>query len=80
MIKAAVGFQLQKMAGVVAGITFGLCGLMKFRFTDGQLTIMAIAAISKNFLMIDKGGNGKSQGGMAGLAHITGSDMIRQFS
>ena len=79
MIKAAVRFQVQKMGGIVAGIAFGLCLLMKFRFTDGQYIIMAFAAISKNFLMIDKGGNGKAQRGMTGLAHITGSDVIRQF-
>lgn len=79
MIKASVRFQVQKVDGIVAGIAFGLSLLMKFRFTDGQYIIMALAAISKNFLMIDKGGNGKAQRGMAGLAHITGSDVIRQF-
>ena len=79
MIKASVRFQVQKMDGIVAAIAFGFCWLMKLRFTDGQYTVMAFAAIPKNFLVIDKGGSGKSQGGMAGLAHITGSDVIRQF-
>jgi hypothetical protein len=79
MIKASVRFQVQKMDGIVAAIAFGFCWLMKLRFTDGQYTVMAFAAVSKNFLVIDKGGIGKSQGCMAGLAHITGNDVIRQF-
>jgi hypothetical protein len=79
MIKASVRFQVQKMDGIVAAIAFGFCWLMKLRFTDGQYTVMAFAAVSKNFLVIDKGGIGKSQGGMAGLARITGGDVIRQF-
>ena len=79
MIKAAVRFQVQEMGGIVAEITFSLGWLMKLGFTDGQHAIVTFAASSKNLLVIDKGGSGKSQGCMAGLAHITGSDMIRQF-
>ena len=79
MIKAAVWFQVQKMAGIVAGIAFSLRWRMRYRFTDSHNTVMTFAAISKNFLMIDKGGKGKAQRGMTGLAHITGSEVIRQF-
>ena len=53
---------------------------MKFRFTDGHSTVMTVAAISKNFLMINKGEDGKSLWGMTGLAGITGSDVIRRFN
>jgi hypothetical protein len=79
MIKAAVWFQVQEMAGIVAGIAFSLCWRMRYRFTDDQYIIMAFAAISKNFLVINKGGNGKAQRGMTGLAHIAGSEVICQF-
>lgn len=75
MIKAAVRFQLQKMGGIVAIIAFGICRRMKFGFTDGQVTIVTLAAASKNFLMINKGDNVKTLGGVTGLARITGSDV-----
>ena len=64
----------------MAVITFGIRWLMKVGFTDGHGTIMTVAAISKYFLMINKGENGKSLGGMTGLAGITGSDVIRRFN
>jgi len=53
---------------------------MRVGFTDGYGTVMTVAAISKNFLMINKGENGKSLGSMAGLAGITGRDVIRRFN
>ncbi|RKZ69588.1 MAG: hypothetical protein DRQ44_02830 [Gammaproteobacteria bacterium] len=40
---------------------------------------MAFAAISKNFLMINNGDNVKSLGGMAGLAVIAASNVVRRF-
>jgi len=52
---------------------------MKFRFTDGDYTIVTFATISKYFLMIDIGDDVVSLRGMAGLAHITGSNVIRYF-
>ena len=79
MIKAAVRCQLQKTGGIVAVIAFGVRECMKFRHTDGHDIIMTPAAISKNFLMIDEGDNGKILRGMAGLARITGSNVIRYF-
>jgi len=53
MIKAAVRLQRQKMAGIVAGIAFDDRLHMKFGLTDGGYTVMAAAAIAKDFLMID---------------------------
>ena len=64
------------MSGIMADIAFGIRWLMILRFTDGHYIVMAFTAISKNFLMINKGGNSKSQGCMTGLAHITASDVI----
>lgn len=52
---------------------------MKFGFTDGQYTIMAFAAISKNFQVIDNRDNGKSLGCMTGLTQITGTEVTRRF-
>ena len=80
MIKAAIGLQFQKMGGVVAVIAFGVRRSMKLGFSDGQLTIVTLTAISKNFLMIDHGDNGKTRRGMAGMALITGSDVLRRFA
>lgn len=79
MIKAAVQRQLYKTGGVVTGIAFDDRWHMKFRFTDGQYTIMAFAAVPEYFLMIDKGGIGKPEGRMTGLAAITGGQVIRRF-
>ena len=52
---------------------------MKLRFTYSNYIIVTVAAISKYFLMIDKGDDVVSLRGMAGLAHITGSSVIRYF-
>ena len=67
------------MGGIMAVIAFGVCRYMEFRFTDGDDIIVTLTAIAKNFLMIDKGNNVKSLRGMAGLAHITGRNVIRHF-
>ena len=58
MVKAAVRFQIQKMGGIVAFTTFSIGYCMKYRFTDRQVTIVTFTAITKNFLMINIGGNG----------------------
>ena len=79
VIKTAVRAQLQKMGGIVAVIALCIRRLMKFRFTDGDDIIMALATISKNFLMIDKWENGKALGCVTGLTHITGGQVIRRF-
>ena len=79
MIKATVRIQFQKMAGIVAVTTFSVRRCMEFGFTDGGYTIVTFAAISKYFLMIDKRDDVVSLRGMAGLAHVTGSNVIRHF-
>ena len=52
---------------------------MKFGLADGLHTIVASAAISKYLQVINKGDNGKSQGGMTGFTGIRGSDVIAYF-
>ena len=79
MIKAAIQCQLQKIGGVMTVIAFDDRRQMKFGFTDGQYIVVAFTAISKNFQMINTWDNGHSQRGMAGLAHITGTEVIRRF-
>ena len=79
MIKVAIQRQLQKTGGVMAVIAFDDRRQVKFGFTDGQYTVMAFTAISKNFEMINNGDNGQSQGCMTGLTHITGTEVIRRF-
>ena len=68
------------MAGIVAVIAFGVCRCMKFRFTDGKVTIMTFTAISKYFLVINRGDNGKIHRCMTGMAIITGSGVTRYFT
>ena len=80
MIITAVRSQFHKMSGIVAVIAFGVRRRMKFRFTDGQVTIMTFTAISKNFLVINRVDNGKIQRGMTGMAVITGSGVTRCFT
>lgn len=77
MIKAAVGVPCQKTGGIVAVVALGAGRQMKFGFTDCQNTVMAFAAITKHFLVVDKRNDVKTQGSMAGLAHTTGSDVVR---
>lgn len=80
MIKAAIGFEFQKSRCIVTYIAFLGRGDMKFRFTDSRCTVMAIAAITKYFEMIDKGDNIKSELRMTGLAHISASRVIPRFT
>ena len=68
------------MAGIVTVIAFGVRWCMKFRFTDGYVTIVTFTAISKNFQVINRGHNGKIRRCMTGLALITGSDVTRYFT
>ena len=77
MVKAAVQFQFQEMAGIVAVIAFGVRRCMKYRFTDGQVTIVTFTAVSKYFLMINRGDKGKTRRRVTGMAVITGSDVTR---
>ena len=58
MIKAAVRCQLKKTDGIVAVIAFGICRCMRLGFTNSRYAVMAFAAISKYFLMIDKADKG----------------------
>ena len=80
MIITAIRSQFQKMSGIVAVIAFAVRRCMKFRFTDGQLTIVTFAAFSKNFLMINRVDNGKIRRSMTGMAVITGSGVTRYFT
>lgn len=77
MIEAAVRVQGQEAGGIVAVITLGVGRRMKFGFTDGQNAVMALAAITKHFLVIDIWNDVKTQRGMAGFAHAAGGDVIR---
>ena len=63
----------------MAVTAFGIRWRMKFRFTNGDDTIVAFATISKYFLMIDKGDDVVSLRGMTGLTHFTASKVIRYF-
>ena len=79
MIKATIQCQRQKIVGIMAVIAFDGRWQVNFRFTDGQYTVVAFTAISEYFQMINTWDNGHSQRGMAGLTHITGTEVIRQF-
>jgi len=79
MIKAAVWLQREKTGGIVAVRAFAFRLSMKIGLTDGLHSVMTFAAIADYFLMINKGGNVKSQWCMTGLAGIGGSDMIARF-
>ena len=52
---------------------------MKIRFTDGHNVVMALAAVAKHFLVVDKSNHVKTQRGMTGLAPTAGSDVIRRL-
>jgi hypothetical protein len=77
VIKTAVRVDVQKMSGIVAVIAFRRRRCVKFGFTDSHYAVMALAAITEYFLVIYYGDKSESQWRMAGLAQITGSDVIR---
>lgn len=80
MIKAAVWFQLQKSRRIMTFIAFLSRGDMKFRLADSRYTIMAIAAITEYFEVIDKSNNVEPELRMTGLAHISAGRVIPRFA
>ena len=52
---------------------------MKIGFTDGQDVVMAFAAVTEYFLMVDKRNRVETQRGMTGLAHTAGGEVVRRF-
>lgn len=80
VIKLTVRAKFEKTGGIVAVIAFGAGRLMEFGFTDGLHAVMASAAVAKHFLVVDKSNHVKTQRGMAGFAHTTGSDVIRRLT
>jgi hypothetical protein len=53
MVEAATGQAIQEVFGIVALIALLGCRYMKFRFSYGQYTVVALATGSKDFFMID---------------------------
>jgi hypothetical protein len=53
MVETATGQAIQEVFGIVALIALLGCWYMKFRFSDGQSTVVALATSPKDFLMID---------------------------
>lgn len=82
MIKTTVRFQFQEMGGVVAVVAFSVRRRMKLGLTDGRYAVVAFAAISIYFQMINKVDIGKSCWCrcMTGRAPVTGSDVIQRFT
>ena len=82
MIKTTVRFQFQEMGGVVAVVAFSVRRRMKLGLADGRYAVVAFAAISIYFQMINKVDVGKScwRRCMAGRARVTGRDVIQRFA
>ena len=80
VIELTVRAKFKKAGGIVTVIALGAGRLMKLGFTDCQHIVMASAAVAKHFLMIDKRNQVKTQRGVTGLAHASGTDVIQRFS
>ena len=72
MIKTAIRVQRQEMCSIVANITFILCLHMKIGLADRGNTVMTLAAVAKDFDVIDKRNGIESLWCVAGLAVISG--------
>lgn len=79
VIELAVRADFEKTDGIVAVIAFGAGRLMKLGFAYGHHAVMALAAVAKHFLVVDKRNHGKTQRGMAGFAPAGGSDVIQRL-
>ena len=79
MVETAVRFQLEKTGRGVAVVALRIGQNVELGLADGDYIIMAFVASSKDFLVIDKRNDRKSQGRMAGFAHAAGRDMIQRF-
>ena len=77
MIKAAIQSQFYKTGSIVAFITFNSRLDVVIGFSDGLYTVVTATALTKNFLMINKADQLKSESRMAGLAEVTGREVIR---
>ena len=80
VVVTAVRQAIQEMNGIVAIIALLGRRDMELRFTYNQNTVVAFAAVSKDFLMIDREDRGKLKLRMTGLALITGGEVIRRFA
>ena len=76
MVIFSIRPQLQEAGGGVAVTAFGVCCDMHGGLTDSLYTIVASAALTKDFDVIGKAAYVKAEGGVAGLTHITGGDVI----
>ena len=78
VVVAAIRSQLQETQGAVAIVAFSAGDHVLVGFANGRHAIMTGSAYPKNFLVVHERRRGETQdGGMAGLAHITGGDMVR---
>jgi hypothetical protein len=80
MIKGAIQLEVEKTGGIVASIAFNSRRDVLHGFANGHYTVVADAAITENFHVIDKRDSAESEGGMTGLAGIAGSGVIRRFT
>ena len=79
MVEAAARQEIQEMIGIVALLARLGRRDMEYRFAYGQNPVVAFAAASKDFLMIDRENRGKPQWRMTGLAGIACREVIRRF-
>ena len=80
MIETATGESIQEVIGIVAFIAGLRRRRMKRRFTNGQHTIVALAANPEDLLVIDGEDRGKPQGRMTGLTGVAGCQVIRRLA
>lgn len=80
VVVTAVGQAIQEVIGIVALIALLARRNVVLGFADGQFTVVAFAAASKDLLMIDSGHRGKIRIGVTGLTVIAGRDVIGHFA
>ena len=80
MIETTTGESIQEVIGIVAFITGLRRGWMKRRLTNGQHTVVALAADPEDLLVIDGEDRSKPQGRMTGLTGVTGCQVVRRLA
>lgn len=80
MIETAVGLELEKMRGIVAGIAFDLGRHVKLGFADSAITVVAFTAPTQHFTMVDVRNDVETEWRVAYLAQAARGHVILRLA
>lgn len=76
VVEAAIRSERQKMIGIVATVAFDICVYVELGFADGDSAVVAFAAVTEYFFVIDVYRWGKPQRRMTGCTQAAGCRVV----